>query len=80
MTDKYLTRFEITPFTESKQFRFHFQLDGKLPQVEFFASFENAMYFLKHLQDFQVQYELPIPRRTPKGNPKLFLVKDDDGV
>lgn len=80
MADKILTRFELTPFTESRTLRFRFQLDGKLPQVEFFASFENAMYLLKHLQEFQVRYALPIPRRTPKGKPTLFVVKNDDDV
>ena len=79
MAKKYLTGFEIMPFPESNEFRFRFQLDGKLPQVEFYARFEDAMYLLKHLQVFQVRYKLPIPRRNPpRGKPSLSVVRDDE--
>lgn len=74
-----LAEFQITPMPESKSFRFRLRFDGKSQQVEFVASFEAAMYLLKHLQRFQVRYKLPIPlRERPRGKPVLSVVRDDD--
>ena len=74
-----LAEFQITPVPESELFRFRLRFDGKPQQVEFDASFEAAMYLLKHLQRYQVQYRLPIPlRERPRGKPFLSGVKSDD--
>ena len=79
MSRKQLTAFKIKPLPEEKRFQFLLQFHDQSQPVEFETTFDHAMMILKVLNDFQVQYKLPIPLRPPaKGKPKLGIVKPDE--